>query len=410
MSFKSPMFREPAEVEIPGAATETPSIAQLMATKGVVNNTMTPIAEPIDVIPEKKEETTEPEKVTPAATATEPKKVVETKTESPAKVEPEKVETPQKAEETKKELSWQEVLKQQPDTEVLKALGLDEKAINLAKKLNGFEKVDYFDKLLSEWIETGKIDTFARELSTDYAKMPAGEVMRHQLRQEYPKASEKALDVLYRKEVVEKFNLESDDDVEKEEGQMLLEAKADKFRDDFISKQSAYLTPKPPEPAKEVVPDNTAAIERQKEIERIHKNFEDSPYTKNILSNKAITIGEGDDKFTYPLETEKLLSLIKDGDKTGEITFTNIQRNPDGSIKSGDLKPENEILANAMRLYGMDFIDKLANHFKSKGGSKAIASIDNAKPADTGQPVKSEAEPKTVAEHMAKSGRISNPS
>ena len=86
-------------------------------------------------------------------------------------------------------------------------------------------------------------------MSTDYGKMPAEEVMRHQLRKEYPKASDKAFEVVYQEEVVNKYKLNEDDftEAEVERGKLLLEAKADKFRDELIKEQEDYLFQKAPE-------------------------------------------------------------------------------------------------------------------------------------------------------------------
>lgn len=384
-----------------------PSVASLMAKHAVINNTSEPIAQPIDAIPEKKEETKEPESATPAATATEPEKVVETKTESPATKEQEPVvETKKEEQPQAKVQTWQEVLKEQPNA-VFKELGFDDKVVQLANELNGFENLDYFLGLVKEWKQTGSIGKYAQELSTDYNKMPAEDVMRHQLRQEYPKATEKQLDVLFRKEVVEKYNLLSEDEVEKEEGTELMNVMADKYRDTFIEKQKNYLTPAPPAAKQPEKPDNTAQIERQNEISRIYKTLSDSEFAKSIKDNKAFNFGEGDGKFTFPVDMDRVLNVLDKGDP--EVDFTNIQKNDDGSFKTGDLKPENTILSAIVRIHGLDFINALANHFKSHGGKKVTDSIENASGKEIPSEASKETQPKSIAEHMAKSGRISNP-
>lgn len=388
----------------------TPSIASLMAKAGVINNTSEPIAKPIDTIPEKKEETKEPESATPAATATEPEKVVETKTESPATKEQEPVvETKKEEQPQAKVQTWQEVLKEQPNA-VFKELGFDDKVVQLANELNGFENIDYFLGLVNEWKQTGNIGKYAQELSTDYNKMPAEDVMRHQLRQEYPKATEKQLDVLFRKEVVEKYNLLSYDEVEKEEGTELMNVMADKYRDTFIEKQKNYLTPAPPAAKQPEKPDNTAQIEREKEIEKMYNNFLEDSYTKDILTNKKFTWGEGDEKFTYPIENpQALIDFIKNGDQTGELSFKDIVRNEDGSIKTANLKPEHHIMAALFTLQGNQVLTELAKHLKSLGGKKVTDSIDNASGKEIPSEASKETQPKSIAEHMAKSGRIANP-
>lgn len=407
MAFTTTRFLDTATAE-PATQlsenTETPSMAESLAKGGVFKDGNDD-SDYEQKITEQKEETQTPE-ATPVATTTEPK-VVETKTETPATTEPVKAAEPQKVVTAEKVQTWQEVLKQQPDS-VFKELGLGEKAVKLVNELKDFEQLDYFTGLLNEWKTTGKIDTFARELSTDYSKMPAEDVMRHQLRAEYPKASKEQLDVLYDEEVVEKYKIDPELNTPEEvrRGVMLLEAKADKYRDELSANQSKYLTPKPPEPTTKV--DETAQAEqlqRQQEIENMNSVFEQDAATKNIIANKAFTFGDGDDKFTFPVDPNALIDYIRNGDPTGELTLDNIVRNQDGSIKTGVLKAEDSLLVATIRKYGSQaFLSELAKHYKSLGGEKISKSIENAKPPEgtTGSPAA--AKTTSMAGAAAKSG------
>lgn len=383
-------------------ATEQPSIAELMAKHGVQNSSAEPIAQPIEKL-EKKEETNEVKEETPVATTTDPVKTELVKPESPAKEEPKEESKPQKVDEAPPKVQqWQEVLKsQQPDT-VLKELGFDEKTVSILNELKGFDKIDYFTNFVKSWKE-GKADSYLKELTTDYLKMSPEEVMRHQLREEFPKATEAQLNVLYKNEVVKKYNLDSEDDDEIKEGQLLLEAKADKYRDTLVERQKEKLLPPVPEPkAAEPDPHEEAVKNEQN---RIRKNIEDNPYTKSILSSKELIIGEGEDEIKFPIDADSVLDLVINGEPTGDYSF-NIERNPDKSIKSLTPKVEHQILVQTVNKYGMEFIHEIVKKAKALGGEKAIKPIENAKPPEKTNASPSETAPKSPAEAMAKQGRL----
>lgn len=396
-------FYDPAVAEAPAAMpAERPSIASLMATKGVMNSSDTPVATPIEI--------TEPVKeAEPAATATPVSNAESTPTtkETPLPTEEPKPAEVQREPEQVKVPTWQEVLKsQQPDT-ILKEMGFDEKAIRLANKLKGFEKIDFFNNLINTWETNGNVNGYLQQLSTDYTKMSAEDVMRHQLRQEYPKASDKALEAIYEDEIVEKYKLDSErfTEAEVERGRLLLEAKADKYRDTLIENQQQYLFPKPPE-AKPQEPDNSAE-EAKQAFEAYRSQVIDSSFTKDIKASGKLSIGDGEDRFSYPVQVEELIDTLLDSEKWQETQF-DIVRNPDGSIKSYTPKVEHQLLTAAVAKYGKAFLNEYAKHFKALGGKAAIDPIDNAKPPENGVPAAAEVAPKTAAEAMAKQGTLNS--
>lgn len=297
--------------------------------------------------------------------------------------------------------SWQDAVENQTPDEVLKALGYDD---NLVSFINGLKDVDpKMVGFLNTWKENGNVSGYLKELNTNYAEMPPEDVMRHQLRAEYPKASDAQLDVLYKKEIVEKYGLNSYDEDEVTEGKLLLEAKAEKYRDELVRQQQDRLIPQAPDRTQEMM------MEQQR-LESISNNiindFNENPYTKEVLSKNAITIGEGADKFTFPIDAKEISQLVLHGDPTGESMF---------EIKTGANgeevyvpKSQHQILVATVNKYGEKFITELAKHYKSIGGRAAIDPIDNAKPRETRTPSSSNEEPKTIAGAMAKYGRVSS--
>lgn len=385
----------------------TPSVASLMATGGIfsqegasadipdvlnkeVQNEPPPVTEPQNVEP-----TTEIPNAAQASNET-PIAAPEPVTATPAPIEQEPVQVQ----------TWQEVLRnQQPKAEeVLQNLGYDANAVGLAKELQENPTMLAF---YNHWKSNGDVSAYLRELNTDYNKMPAEEVMRHQLRKEYPKASEAAINAIYEDEVIDKYRLDPEKytEAEVERGRLLLEAKADRHRDDFVENQKQFLIPKPPEPKPEVV-DNSIAERQQQEIESYKRTVNSSAYTQNILTNKSLTIGEGPDAFKYPIEKpQELLETLFDDGKWQETQF-DIVRNADGSLKSATPKIEHQLLVATVAKYGKAFLDEYANHFKSIGGRTAIAPIENAKEPVNQTATMSSPNPANAAAAMATQGRM----
>jgi hypothetical protein len=379
------------------------SIAELMASKGQMNTTET-FAAPVlqNSIPEKKEEpapaTTE---ATPVATTNDATQEAATANQESPKPTEEAKPTVEAPIETKPEvptLSWQEVLKQQPEDDVLKTLGLDASVVSLSKELKDNPQMLAF---YQHWKSNGDVQAYLRELTTDYTKMPAEEVMRHQLKQEYPKATQQQLDALYKREVIKAYSLDSDDEDERNEGVALLEAKADKYRDVLVGSQKNFLLPKPPEPKAAEQPDNREQAVHQ-EIEAQKSFVKNDPYIRDIFQNKKFSIGEGDDRFSFQVDPEEVLETIYNPDKFTQALF-------DVSQKEGKTvatpKTKEQFLAGMILKYP-NFLSEYAQHYKNLGGKAAIAPIDNAKPLEQSAAVDSTPKLTTPAEIMAKSGRL----
>jgi hypothetical protein len=148
----------------------------------------------------------------------------------------------------------------------------------------------------------------------------------------------------------------------------------------------------------------------QQRIESISQNvirdFSENPYTKEVLSKNAITIGEGADKFSFPIDTKAVTDMVLYGDQTGESMFE-IKKDANGQ-ETYVPKSQHQLLVATVNKYGEKFITELAKHYKSIGGRAAIDPIDNAKPRETRTPSSSNEEPKTIAGAMAKYGRVNS--
>lgn len=356
-------------------------------------------------INEKKEEEKPIVKEEPAA------KVEETKTDEKAASEISQ-ETKTSTEEPKKEAAepivqeqpakgqtLEEVLKNnQPDT-VLKALGFDDKKVSFIQELGDVDPK--IIGIIEAW-KDGKLGDYVKELATDYSKMPAEEVMRHQLRLEYPKANEKQLDILYKKEIIEKYDLDSDDETELEEGRELLAAKADKYRDSFIENQNKFLLPPTPEPKKEQPADNTAQVQAQQNVDSYVKAIKEDDFTKNIIADKKLTLGEGKEKFTYPIDTDLVIGAMTDPNMIAELMMKKVTA-ADGK-ETVVLDTKKQFLSAMIQVYGEDFLNAYGLHMKGTGGKEVSELIDNASDKEKVTTSKSDILPTSAAGLMAKTG------
>lgn len=389
-------FYEAAVVDGGGAATdvieEVLSPAAAMAKMGKKSDENSGNVAPIDITPKPKVKEEKPEEKTePAAKVEEVKpteKPAETKVEE-VKTEPTKQEEkPIAAQPEKAAPTLQEVLKNEQPAAILKALGFNDEVVSLMSEV---KEADPKIVGLIQAYKDGTLNNYVRELATDYSKMSSEDVMRHQLREEYPKANDKALEALFKQKVEKIYNLNSEDEDEVSEGRLLLDAEADKYRDKFIDNQKKYLYPEKPQPKT----DNTPSAEQvqQQRMEQYRNGLLEDSYTKDISQSKKMSIAiDGVEKpATIDIDPTGLVDVLSDGKKWGETW--------------SKLDTQQQFMLAAFMDNPNKFLSEIAKHTQSLGGKKVIDQLENASEPDKSTPAKSNAEPKTAAETMAKQGK-----
>lgn len=395
---------------------EQPLSAAALMAKGGIKTTEGKVAEKSTAIKETEVKTEETKTDAPAETAKEEVKVdkveAEVSKESEQKVEA-KVQTTE--DKPKPEVSIQEFLKQ--PKAVFEAMGFVPEMADLTKELSSF-KGEELQKAINivKAFTSGKGEEYLKEVSKDYANMSSEDVMRHQLQKEYPKAGQKALDALYQKKIIETYNLDSEDDAELETGKLLLDAEADKHRDQFIENQKKYAAPIPSPKEEEKVTPNAEEEYMRQEVDNVSKKFRDNSYTQGILSSGVLTIGKGDEAFNFPLKigeqgAEKnisadILDLAINGDKSGNLLF-NISTDASGRPVH-DPKVEHNLLVATVMHYGKDYIDAAIKFGKSLGAAKLRDQITNAKKEDTTINHTTETSNDSAAAQLAKGGKRVN--
>jgi hypothetical protein len=379
----------------PEGVPSTPSVAAMMATQGSITQEGT---QTVEAAPHSEPSSPAPasEPPAPAVTATEGGEgtpagepaapAQEPAAEPPAATEPTPVPT----------VSWQDLIKTQPREQVLTELGVPPEALTLAQTLKENPQMEAFFK---HWQQKGDVVEYLRELTTDYTKMPAEDVMRHQLRQAYPEADERALSLLYKRDVINKYGLDPDrfSEEEIEEGRLLLEVDASKFRRDLSEKQKGFLIPPPPEKAAEAPAevDNSA-----QQVEAYKQTVTADPLFQSLSQQKAFTLGEGDEKFTFPVDPNEVSGVLFDTDKWAEKMF----------VRQGDTilpNMKNTLLVGLVATYGDKFLNAYAQHYRALGGKTVIDPIENASVPSGATPSQAQVLPDNPAAAMAKGGRVS---
>lgn len=372
-------------------SAEQPSIAALMAKQGVNSDTGNSVAIPQISITEKTEEPITATESTPVATTTETPQAEAAILETPPQPQEPVIVPPVQIEPVQpKAPTLQEVLRQHQPEAIFKELGYDEKLV-------GFKELDpKMIAFFNRWQESkGDVADYLRELITDYDKLSSEEVMRHQLRRDYPKATEKQLEILFNKNVVHAYGLDTDDADALENGRALLEVEADRFRETLKSKQQEYLLPKPPEPKAPEV--DLSAQRAQQEYDSYKASVSDNRMTRDIVASKTFTIGEGDEKFSFPINPEAVTGLLFDSQKWAAKMFH----------EDGKPKTEHQLLVAMVTEYGEDFLKEYAKHYKSLGSKAIVAPLENASPVSQTTNTPTAPAFTSIAEAMAKQGRVS---
>ena len=148
--------------------------------------------------------------------------------------------------------------------------------------------------------------------------------MRYNLKKNNPTLSDRAIERLYQRDVINKYSLDQDkfEEDEVELGKELLKADADKLRNTFVDEQKKFIEP--------VVSETKEKAENQK-IERSEweSTVKTNKTTKDVLNNKRILISFKDETFSYEVDNpQELQEMTIDNNKFFNL-FSDGQGNVD---------------------------------------------------------------------------------
>lgn len=197
--------------------------------------------------------------------------------------EPAAPTTPAKAEaEPQKPLNVKEVIAAFKRDELLEALGLDKFDIEFTTyRKNGGDPYKYLAAKTTDWTKVSDVD-----------------IMKAELKAEYPMFSQDKLDKLYSEKIYKKYGLTEDaSEDESEYGKILLEADAYKARQKRIEEDS-----------KLVIPDTIQAAQEEK-VPDLRPMYMENPSIKQIIESKKVVADGGADgyKFNFKVSNPQVL-------------------------------------------------------------------------------------------------------
>lgn len=274
-------------------------------------------------------------------------------------------------------VDWKASLKGVDKYDILKEAGFDEFAINMMK---------YKEK-------TGDYTPYLEAKTVDYSKMTDEQLLRLDLKKNNPGLSEASLNFQFNKDFEEKYYTNRDDfeegSVQANYGAEKLRLDSEEKRKQFIEEQNQF---KAPEPTAD--PDaSRKAVELEAKQTQQRNYILESSVTKSLQVAKAITFGEGEGSFTYPIGN---LQPVIDNALQAVLNST------DTELTAESLQGFYESLVFAQNPKA--FMKASAAHFRAQGIKKVGDEIQGVTPIGQVAPIN---EPVlTPAQQLWRNGRF----
>lgn len=231
---------------------------------------------------------------------------------------------------------------------------------------------DFEIELLEYYKSTGDFTPYIEAKSVDYSKLSDEEILRRDLQAKYKDLSQDELDLLYKKRVVEKYNL---DEMYSEEEQKLgrIELKYDTqpIRERLAEDQKKFRAP---EKEVQTPVDQTQVLQAQ--AQQWKSTVDADPITQGLLNSKILAIGSGEQVANFEVSNvESVLEKTYNPQRFFE-SFTR----QDGSV---DLAKWYKVIAFAEN---MDAYDRTSiNHGKTIGRKEVFEELKNPPKPEVGQ-------------------------
>lgn len=241
------------------------------------------------------------------------------------------------------------------------------------EKLSRFKDVaddEYIGSAIDYYRQSGDLSQFVTAKGIDWEQMPAEEVMRHELRKQYPELSDKAFEKVYAREVVQKYGIDPDeyDEDEIAVNRELLEVDAKKIRATEMEAQKKFGNPQPNKQQKEV----------EEMVSRWHSMVDSDPVFTSLSESKKLEIKHGEQSFNYEVTNPSAAAeMAKDEQKFFQTLW-----------KDGKFDSRNWAMIVEFAQDPNKFVRTLMNWGETIGVAKAESAIAGAgEPASPGNPV-----------------------
>jgi len=222
-------------------------------------------------------------------------------------------------------------------------------------------------KVLEAW-KQGKLDEYLSIKNANYDAIPDEELLRMQLKQEYPTMSQDKLDRLYNKKL-NAYGLTNEFDEEAVlDGKVQLEADMQKVRDGLKQKQSEYQI------GEYKAPQQVQEDEYRKQQEALSSYMDSVDYFKQLETSKSIKL-TNDLNFSTP-QGFNAKELAKNPDKLMASFW-----NADGTFKAAEFADmvnyrfNSEMVKNTMINHGKSLGKKEADDYLRNPSSRASQDV-----------------------------------
>ena len=229
----------------------------------------------------------------------------------------------------------------------------------------GEEYDDFIKGLIEYYKETGDVSAYIEAKNVDYSEMPDLDIVRHNMRRQYSDMSEKNFERLFRREVVDKYQLDATryDEDEVELGEELLKAEAGKIRQELIENQKRFKAPE-----RAAQPEVDTSAQQAEAMAQWQKSVESAPETQSVLGDGRVIIEYGGEPFAYEIDNpQSVVDMTIDNNK-----FFQLFQNEGGQI---DYNKWYKVMN-----YASDpdtFERSLILHGKNLGGKEVVSEIKN---------------------------------
>ena len=229
----------------------------------------------------------------------------------------------------------------------------------------GEEYDDFIKGLIEYYKETGDVSAYIEAKNVDYSEMPDLDIVRHNMRRQYSDMSDKNFERLFRREVVDKYQLDATryDEDEVELGEELLKAEAGKIRQDLIENQKQFKAPE-----RAAQPEADTSAQQAEAMAQWQQSVESAPETQKVLGDGRVIIEYGGEPFAYEIDNpQSVVDMTIDNNK-----FFQLFQNEGGQI---DYNKWYKVMN-----YASDpdtFERSLILHGKNLGGKEVVSEIKN---------------------------------
>ena len=166
-------------------------------------------------------------------------------------------------------------------------------------------KDDFIKGVVEYYEKTGDLTEYLTATLLDYDEMSSEDILRQELREQYPTLSDAAFNRVFQDQVMSKFNLDenrySEEDVNI--GKELLDAEASKIRERFKQDQQQFINTASKKQVDHEAEAQALQAQQEQQFREWEENINNDAATQELLNSRLITVDNGNgDQFRYEVK------------------------------------------------------------------------------------------------------------